>query len=117
MGLCPFAGNKLLTDDYKGTGEPLNHGVGAHALRLSIVPIMQGTLTGTYEWFLNPASQVSAHFGISDGSDGTPDGQIWQFVDTDSMAWGGDASNTYAIHVEHAGWSGNPLTDAQLDSS
>lgn len=88
----------------------VNHTPGGNTPRLMIMHIMQGTLAGTASWFHNPASQVSAHFGI-----GT-DGKIVQWVDTNDQAWHAAEANAYSIGVEHEGFSGNPLTDAQLDS-
>jgi N-acetylmuramoyl-L-alanine amidase len=42
---------------------------------------MSGTLRGTDSWFRNPASQVSAHFGIGMG------GEVHQYVDLGNVAW------------------------------
>lgn len=88
----------------------LNHTIGGNIPRLMIMHIMQGTLAGTDAWFHNPAAMVSAHFGVG------KDGKIIQWVDTDSMAWHAAAANGYSVGVEHEGFSGNPLTDAQLDA-
>lgn len=107
MALCPFAEQLLLPDG-------VNHEDGGIRPRLYIVHIMQGTLEGTDAEFRNPENQVSAHFGIGDGRDEYPDGHLIQWVDTDNMAWHAAGANPYAIGVEHAGWSGNPLTDAQI---
>jgi hypothetical protein len=100
-GICPFATPKLL---------PLgvNHQEGGIVPRVAVWHIMQGSLDGTYEWFLNPESQVSSHFGIGE------DGELWQFVRVIDMAWHCAEGNPYAIGVENEGWSGNPLTDAQI---
>ena len=39
------------------------------------------TIEGTLSWFRNPASEVSAHFGIA------RDGRVWQFVSLGDTAW------------------------------
>jgi hypothetical protein len=54
---------------------------------------------------------VSAHFTIE------KNGKIVQHVDTDHIAKGVGHSNGGAIHVEHIGFSGDALTDAQLAST
>lgn len=123
QGLCPFAVNKLLPDTgglndsgVPTAGVPVNHWHGGIAPRLYVVHVMQGNLPGTYESFLNPGFQASSHFGISDGSKGIPDGEIWQFVRVTDTAWHIADGNPYAIGVETAGWSGNPMTDKQAQS-
>lgn len=42
---------------------------------------MAGTLAGAGAWFANPASQVSAHYGIG------LDGRMHQYVQLDDTAW------------------------------
>jgi len=83
---------------------------GGNQPRLMIMHIMQGTLAGTDSWFRNPASQVSAHFGIG------KDGKVVQWVDTANQAWHAAQANSYSVGVEHEGFSGDPLTDAQMDT-
>jgi hypothetical protein len=39
-----------------------------------VIHIMEGTLGGTDDWFNNPASKVSAHYGIG------RNGQVHQYV-------------------------------------
>ncbi len=77
-------------------------------VRLGVVHIMEGTLAGTDSWFHDPASQVSAHFGV--GKDGTG----YQWVDTDAVAWAEMDYNGEAISIEHEGNSGDALTQAQI---
>ena len=76
-----------------------------------VVHIMEGTLAGTDAWFQNPASQVSAHYGI--GQSGT----VHQYVDEENTAWHagrrhnaswelikiGVNPNLYTIGIEHEG--------------
>lgn len=87
-----------------------NEGGAMGPVRLGVVHIMEGTLAGTDSWFNDPAAQVSAHFGI--GKDGT----VYQWVDTDRVAWAEVAYNDQAISVEHEGHSGDTLTLSQLFS-
>lgn len=101
MSLYPNAEKRLLT---------VNFTVGGNEPRLQIEHIMQGSLAGTDAWFHNPASQVSAHFGVGKY------GHIVQWVDTHDQAWHAAAANSYSVGIEHEGFSGEPLTDAQLDA-
>lgn len=89
--------------------------------------IMQGTLAGTDAWFQNPASQVSAQYGIGKL------GEIHQYVLDENVAWhAGEVANPtaeivtllvgvnpneYTIGIEHEGVSGDPTTRAQFQSS
>lgn len=89
--------------------------------------IMQGTLAGTDAWFANPASEVSAHYGVGKG------GEIHKYVLTSNQAWhAGEVKNPtarlvlerastnpnlWAIGVEHEGHSGDALTDAQYEAT
>lgn len=88
----------------------VNFTAGGNFPRLMVEHIMQGTLEGTDSWFHNPDSRVSAHFGVG------RDGRIIQWVDTGDQAWHAAAANSYSVGVEHEGFSGEPLTDAQLDA-
>jgi hypothetical protein len=90
---------------------PVNFNKGGNNPRLMIVHIMQGTLVGTDSWFHNPASQVSAHFGV-----GT-DGVIYQWVNTDDIAWHAMEANDHSIGVENEGNSGDKLTTRQLEAN
>jgi N-acetyl-anhydromuramyl-L-alanine amidase AmpD len=88
---------------------------------------MAGTLAGTDSWFANPASQVSAHFGV--GLDGT----IHQYVALENTAWangilepgnqweplfgtGNPNDRTVSIETEDLGSGATPVTDAQYAS-
>lgn len=73
-----------------------------------VLHIAQGTYDGTIAWQRNPAAQVSSHFVVSET------GLIAQMVDTDLTAWTQAAGNGRWVSIEFAGWSGNPLTDAQV---
>lgn len=96
--ICPFATFRRVP----------NYNAHGNAPRMDIMHIMQGTLVGTDAWFHNPASQVSAHFGI--GKTGT----LYQWVDTQDVAWHAMAANSHSIGIEHEGNSGQILTFEQI---
>lgn len=87
-----------------------------------VVHIMDGTLVGTDAWFANPASKVSAHYGI-----GTT-GQVHQYVGESDTAWhAGRRSrptwrlirpnpnpNFYTVGIEHEGRADTPWSEAML---
>jgi len=79
---------------------------------LVVIHIMDGSLSGTDSWFNNPASQVSAHYGIG------KTGEVHQYVKEADQAWhAGVVSkpsfklykgtainpNLYTIGIEHEG--------------
>lgn len=88
-----------------------NQGGPMGTVRLIVLHVMQGTLTGTDGWFHDPVAQVSAHFGV--GKDGT----VLQWVDTSTVAWAEEQYNGEAISIEHEGDTGETLTTAQAKAS
>jgi N-acetyl-anhydromuramyl-L-alanine amidase AmpD len=92
---------------------------------LIVIHIMDGTLPGTDAWFANPASQVSAHYGIGKS------GEIHQYVKEEDAAWHAgrvDAPsaklvkasvnpNLYTIGIEHEGKPEDIWTDAMKQAS
>lgn len=90
-----------------------------------VIHIMDGTLTGTDSWFANPASQVSAHYGIG------RTGEVHQYVKEEDTAWHAgrvDAPvwslikpninpNLYTIGIEHEGKPDDVWTDAMKQAS
>lgn len=76
-----------------------------------VVHIMEGSLVGTDSWFANPASKVSAHYGVGKA------GQVHQYVLDTDQAWHagrvyngtwaglrkGVNPNRYTIGIEHEG--------------
>lgn len=73
-----------------------------------VVHIAEGSYEGTISWQKNPASSVSSHFVVD------TDGKLAQVVDTADTAWTQIAGNGHWLSVECAGFTPNPLTDAQL---
>lgn len=94
-----------------------------------VIHIMEGTLTGTDGWFQNPASQVSAHYGIG------KTGDVHQYVKEADSAWHagrvsaptwklikttGDTfinPNYYTIGIEHEGDEESEWPDAMYKAS
>ena len=80
----------------------------------AVMHTMVGNLPGTDAWFLNPAAQASAHFGIAQ------DGTVIQWVNVrGGIAWHCAAGNSAWYGIEHAdnGNPGNPLTPEQINAS
>jgi N-acetyl-anhydromuramyl-L-alanine amidase AmpD len=105
---------------------------GAWQPKAIVIHVMDGSLAGTDAWFNDPASGVSAHYGI--GRDGT----IHQYVkETDTAFHAGTVDrptwpdlkrdregrpinpNFYTIGIEHAGWGerAEPWPPQQRDAS
>lgn len=78
--------------------------------RFIVAHVMQGTEAGTDAWFHNPASRVSAHFGVAKS------GLVEQYVDTDYEAYAEMAYNGVGISIEHEGYSGQHLTADQMNA-
>lgn len=90
-----------------------------------VIHIMAGTLVGTDTWFLNPANEVSSHYGIG------KNGEIHQYVNEVDSAWHagrvdksvwkgirpGVNPNYYTIGIEHEGKQDDVWTDAMKQSS
>lgn len=90
-----------------------------------VIHIMAGTLVGTDAWFKNPASQVSAHYGVG------KTGEVHQYVKEEHGAWhagrvdkptwklikAGVNPNYYTIGIEHEGQPGDIWTEAMIKST
>jgi N-acetyl-anhydromuramyl-L-alanine amidase AmpD len=88
---------------------------------------MAGTLVGTRQWFQNPDSKVSAHYGVG------KDGSIDKYVPTTSAAWhcgivanptaqiykdNAPANpNDYMVGIEHEGQTGDVMPEAQYQAT
>jgi N-acetylmuramoyl-L-alanine amidase len=102
-----------------------NKGRGGFRPEAVVIHVMEGTLVGTDSWFNNPASKVSAHYGV--GRDGT----IHQYVsETDTAfhagrrskpTWGmikdGINPNLYTIGIEHEGDGGSAWPPAMYEAT
>ena len=97
-----------------------------------VIHIMEGTLDGTDSWFQNPASKVSAHYGVG------KNGDVHQYVLQDNTAWHAgrvnDPSwklikplsvedntyinpNYYTVGIEHEGDEESDWTDEMYKAS
>ena len=91
-------------------------GRAGHRPQRIVIHVMDGSLSGTGSWFADPASNVSAHYGIGSA------GQVVQYVQEADTAWqaGDFRVNQTTIGVEHEGrpaagpWA---PTEAQLQAS
>lgn len=70
-----------------------------------------GNVQSTINHFLNPASQVSAHYIID------KNGDIYQMVKDADKAWHAAHANRHSIGIEHVAKVGEKLTDLQEKSS
>lgn len=75
-----------------------------------VLHIQQGNQEGSLTWCKNPASQVSAHFFVA------KEGIIDQLVDTADKAWAEMSGNAHWLSVECEGYSGQALTDRQIEA-
>jgi hypothetical protein len=99
---------------------------------------MEGSLAACDSWFQNPAAQASANYGI--GSDGTihcyvdpfalhpnwawangvlnnPDATVQELKRQGSALYGNVSPNVYTVSVEHAGFTGDPVPNAEFAAS
>jgi len=98
------------TDIAEWVGPTVNQGGPMVEYRGLVLHIMQGSYAGSISWGKNPASDVSFHFATRG------DGHIGQLVDTNVTAWTQGSGNGHWISVENEGFSGNPLTPAQVEA-
>ena len=105
---------KIIEHNFQKTGMKHPKGLIIH---ISEAP----QLASIYNWFNNPnqiimtskgpkSVKASAHFGI--GLDGT----IWQFVDTNYMAYAQMGGNADYLSVEHVGYAGNETPKPQINA-
>jgi hypothetical protein len=100
---CPFA-----------TWEPVVNETNVAIAHVGVVIHVTAGESNPWGWFNNPAAQASSHFFIGNGQGGTPDGALFQYVDTDQKAWAEAAGNTSYISVETEGVPEEALTQAQI---
>lgn len=94
-----------------------------------VIHIMEGSLSGTDDWFTNIKSNVSAHYGIG------KEGSVHRYVQEEDTAWHAGRihaptctllkpkgnqyvnPNYYTIGIEHEGFGNSEWTDAMYLSS
>lgn len=111
----------------------VNSWVGRNGKKIQAIVshIMQGSMGSTDGWFKNPAAQASAHFGISFT------GAIYQWVREEDSAWANGIANlsgatpawlsslykqgvninNVTVSIEHEGFTGNVMPEAQYQAS
>jgi hypothetical protein len=105
------------------------NGRAGYAVTALVIHTMAGSLGSCDSWFQNPASQVSAHFGIG------LQGQQHQYVKLSDGAWangvienpcnwtgllgltGNPNYQTVSVETEDLGNASQPVTDQQYDST
>lgn len=112
-------------------GQNFWHGRNGQKVIAIVNHIMESSIESADAWFHNPASQVSAHFGVA------RDGRIWQWVGTANSAWGngiwqspdqsvqwiaaafqrGINPNNLTVSIEHEGNSGEAFTEEQYQAT
>jgi LysM repeat protein len=114
-----------LDHHHPGTGEPIrkppikafiqspHHSsrAGADIDTIFVHYTTAGTFESTKNHFLNPASEVSAHYIID------KNGDIYQMVQDADKAWHASSANQTSIGIEHVAKVGDRLTAAQEKSS
>lgn len=87
----------------------VNHG-GAMSAEWGVVMHQQVGYGSLFSYFNNPATQVSAHFWVSQS------GVIEQYVDSEVVAWHGIVLNPNYCGIEFEGMPTDAITQAQIVS-
>lgn len=103
MARCPFA-----------VWRPVPNFGGPMETYLGVVIHVTAGEGDPYNWFSDPVSQVSSHFGIGNGQGGMADGLLEQFVDTANQSWAQASGNGSYLSVETEGEPTDPLTSEQI---
>jgi N-acetylmuramoyl-L-alanine amidase len=102
-------------------------GRGGQKVDAIVMHVSEGSMVGMRSWFNDPASEVSAHYGIS------RKGEIEQYVDEADTAWSngrvlrptaalvlarpGSNPNRWTVSIEHEGTGKDDLTSEQRAAS
>jgi hypothetical protein len=97
------------------TWRPISNNMGGNiTTNLGLILHHQAGNGSLFQFFNNPAAQVSAHFWVS------KTGVIEQYVDTSRVAWHGRSLNSRYVGVETEGCPtspyAEPMTDAMLNA-
>lgn len=89
--------------DYTFRGSPnwSQRGIGSAIEAIVIHVTGPGTMEGMAAWFSNPASQVSAHFGVGKV------GEVHQYVEIGDAAWHAGVCNRWTAEADR--WCGSSL--------
>lgn len=98
-----------------------------HRIEAIVIHLMAGSMEGTLSWFRNPASKVSAHYGVS------RKGEVVRYVNDEDTAYHagtvdhptaelvlakpGVSPNLWSIGIEHEGTADQEPTAAQMVAS
>lgn len=105
---APVAQHKDAVKEYPGAYQwkaSPNYTNGRSSYTYVVIHTMQGSYSGTISWFLNPNSNVSAHYCVR-----SSDGQITQMVEHADTAWHAQCYNSKSIGIEHEGYVSAPST-------
>jgi hypothetical protein len=110
MNVCPFA-------EWRGPLPTTNYAPGPSRKIGVVHHVIVGTLASADGEFHRQGAQLSAHFGVGDGTDEFPDGHLVQWLDIADDAYAQAAGNyppTAYIAIETAGEVTTPWTSAQM---
>jgi hypothetical protein len=102
----PATDSSLVADDVPASTENYtNDSRGAGDIDMIVIHTMQGSYSGSMNWFQNPAAQASAHYNLR-----SSDGRIGQSVREADIAWhaGHWATNSRSVGIEHEGYVSDP---------
>lgn len=100
----------LWTDIADWVGPTANKTTGGMSTVVGVVlHIQEGNEQGTEAWQKNPSAQVSSHFLAPKTGRGR------QMVDTADKAWAEVAGNLHWLSIECEGWTGQSLTQDQIE--
>lgn len=115
QGIDPekWAQEQLLKEvDYPGaTWDPAascNYTATSSSKDTIVVHTIEGTAAGARSWFKNCASQVSAHYVVSES------GGVWQCVLEAYKAWHVGCLNSRSVGIEHEGYASSSSHPASL---
>ncbi|MCA2977258.1 MAG: N-acetylmuramoyl-L-alanine amidase [Myxococcaceae bacterium] len=104
--------------DYPGRAtyvQSPHYSSGRSTYEFVVIHTMQGSYAGSRSWFLNPSSNVSAHYLVR-----SSDGEVTQMVAHGDTAWHAQCYNGRSIGIEHEGFVQDPArwyTDAMYVES
>jgi len=95
------------------SGSNFRKGRGTNSIKMIVIHVMEGTMSGTQSWFQNPHARVSAHYLVD------KTGAVVQMVKDDDTAYHCIGVNSHSIGIEHEGFVAQTtdFTDAMLQAS
>jgi N-acetyl-anhydromuramyl-L-alanine amidase AmpD len=110
--LLPPSATNLPSPDVLWNASPNFNSRSGTGIDSIVIHTTESSLSSTINTFMNPATEVSAHFVIA------PNGRIIQMVDTANRAWHATYYNSRSVGIEMVGYAGQPSTwnDNNLNS-